>query len=141
MIIHLYFADHGMAKNAIQALHHQEKTMSPRNKPLSIILIGLFTWLPLNGAALALDIDKAHVTAIQNCVNWHGETRDYCTCVQDKLRADLPGGSYLAMMQYAEAYEQNRRADLAAMQVDAELSKALEPVDAVVAAAENACRG
>lgn len=87
-----------------------------------------------------IDLEKAHSTAIQNCVNWNGESTDYCTCVQEKMRADLPDESYSAMLQYAQAYEESRRADLASMQVDTKLSKALEPVDAVVIAAEQACR-
>jgi len=44
-------------------------------------------------------------------------------------------------MKATEAYQQKRRADLAAMQVDMELSKALEPVDDVVTAAQDSCKG
>lgn len=107
----------------------------------SITALAACTWFIMDPGATALDMEKAHVTAIQNCVNWNGsEAAEYCTCVQDKVRADLPGDSYMAMMQFAEAYRENRRADMAAMQVDAEMSKALEPVDAVVSAAEATCK-
>jgi|GEM_PF-3707226 len=95
--------------------------------------------LPFSSASVALDIEKAHTTAIQNCVNWNGETKQYCTCVQDRVRTNLSGDSYVAMMEFAQAYEENRRADMAAMQVDTKLSKALEPVDAVVNEAKQAC--
>ncbi|MGI9493762.1 MAG: hypothetical protein ACR2QF_15305 [Geminicoccaceae bacterium] len=94
----------------------------------------------LVSTASAIDLEKAHHTAIQNCVNWNGLSNEYCKCVQEKIRADLPNESYSAMLQFAQAYEENRRADLAAMQVDAKLSTALEPVDAVVSAAESACK-
>ncbi|MEZ5931076.1 MAG: hypothetical protein R3F54_03850 [Alphaproteobacteria bacterium] len=115
--------------------------MSTRLK-LALLAIGALAVLsPVGDGANALDLEKAHATAIQNCMNWNGESRDYCTCVQDKVRAGLPGESYMAMMEFAQAYEENRRADLAAMQVDAKLSKALEPVDAVVTGAKEACQG
>jgi hypothetical protein len=110
-------------------------------KVLSIALGVLLPSLAIGNASLALDIEKAHSTAIQNCVNWNGLPQEYCACVQDRVRAGLSSDSYMAMMQYAQAYEENRRADLAAMQVDAELSRALEPVDAVVAEAKQACKG
>lgn len=97
--------------------------------------------LSFGSVAVELDIEKAHSSAIQNCINWNGESQEYCSCVQDKVRADLSGDSYMAMMQYAQAYEEARRADLAAMQVNAELSKALEPVNAVVNDAQEACKG
>ena len=96
--------------------------------------------VPLSGGAMAVDMEKAHSTAIQNCVNWNGLSEEYCTCVQDKVRADLSSDSYTAMMEYAQAYQENRRADMAAMQVNAEMSKALEPVDAVVDEAKQACK-
>lgn len=96
--------------------------------------------LPLGSGPMALDVEKAHSTAIRNCVNWNGDTQEYCTCVQDKVRAGLSSDSYMAMMQFAQAYQENRRADLAAMQVDTKLSKALEPVDAVVNDAQQACK-
>lgn len=109
---------------------------------LSPVVFGAFlASQPFSNEALALDIEKAHSTAIQNCVNWNGLSQEYCACVQEKVRADLPSDSYMAMMQYAQAYEEKRRADLAAMQVDVKLSKALEPVDAVVAEAKQACKG
>lgn len=92
------------------------------------------------GGVMALDIDKAHESAIKNCVNWNGESVDYCSCVQNKVRTDLPEESYEAMLEFAQAYQEDRRADLAAMQVDAELSRALEPVNDAIAAAEQACR-
>ncbi|MEM9442110.1 MAG: hypothetical protein AAGA73_16845 [Pseudomonadota bacterium] len=106
-----------------------------------IVLGALLASQPFSDEALALDIEKAHSTAIQNCVNWNGLSQEYCACVQDRVRAGLPSDSYMAMMQYAQAYEEQRRADLAAMQVDAKLSKALEPVDAVVSEAKQACKG
>ena len=113
-----------------------------RYSKLSPITLGvLLTALSFSNETQALDMEKAHSTAIQNCVNWNGLPQEYCTCVQDKVRADLPSESYMAMMEYAQAYEENRRADLAAMQVNAELSRALEPVDAVVAEAKQACKG
>ncbi len=96
--------------------------------------------LSLSSASMALDIEKAHSSAVQNCVNWNGESKEYCSCVQDRVRAELSSDSYMAMMQFAQAYEENRRADLAAMQVDTKLSEALEPVDAVLNEAEQACR-
>ncbi len=114
--------------------------MSRYLKVASVALVGLATCLPLGDGPAALDMNEAHETAIRNCVNWNGETQEYCSCVQDKVRADLTSDSYMAMMQYAQAYQENRRADLAAMQVDAGLSKALEPVDAVVTAAQRACK-
>ena len=113
----------------------------PRN--LRSIFVGfgaLAACLSLSSGPMALDIEKAHSTAIQNCVNWNGESTEYCTCVQDRVRADLPDDSYMAMMQFAQAYEEDRRADLAAMQVDTKLSKALEPVDTVVNEAQQACK-
>lgn len=91
------------------------------------------------GSASAVDLEKAHETAIRNCVNWNGLSNEYCSCVQGKVRAGLSNDSYSAMLEYAQAYEDNRRADLALMQVDTKLSTALEPVDAAVAAAEKAC--
>ena len=94
----------------------------------------------LVNTASAIDLEKAHQTAIQNCVNWNGHSNEYCTCVQEKIRADLPSDSYSAMLQFAQAYEENRRADMAAMQVDTKISTALEPVDAAVSAAESACK-
>jgi len=106
-----------------------------------VAVIGLYAYLPLPSDAATVDVEKAHATAIRNCVNWNGKTLVYCTCVQDKVRADLSNESYLAMMKFAEAYQQKRRADLAAMQVDMELSKALEPVDDVVTAAQDSCKG
>lgn len=110
-------------------------------KSVPIALCAFAAYLPFSSSVAALDIEKAHSTAIQNCVNWNGESQEYCGCVQDKVRAGLSGDSYVAMMQFAQAYEENRRADLAAMQVDTKLSKALEPVDAVVAEAQEACKG
>lgn len=108
---------------------------------LAPTVFGVFAmFLSFGNPSMALDIEKAHSSAVQNCVNWNGETQEYCSCVQDKVRAGLSNDSYMAMMQYAEAYEENRRADLAAMQVDTKLSKALEPVDAVVNEAQQACR-
>ncbi len=115
--------------------------MQPFLKLSSIAFSVLLPLFSLGNGALALDIEKAHSTAINNCVNWNGLPQEYCTCVQDKVRAGLPSDSYTAMMQYAQAYEENRRADLAAMQVNAKLSRALEPVDAVVAEAKQACKG
>lgn len=106
----------------------------------SIAFVSSAALVAASGGSMALDIEKAHTTAIQNCVNWNGESPEYCTCVQDKVRADLPNDSYTAMMEFAQAYEENRRADMAAMQVDAKLSKALEPVDAIVTAAQQACK-
>ena len=94
----------------------------------------------IGSGAVALDLEKAHSTAIQNCVNWNGLSQEYCSCVQDRVRADLPNESYIAMMEYAQAYQENRRADMAAMQVNADMSKALEPVDAVVEEAKQACK-
>lgn len=64
---------------------------------------------------MAIDLDKAHQTAIKNCINWNGLFSEYCTCVQDRVHASLSDDSYNAMMQLAEAYQENRRADLAAM--------------------------
>jgi hypothetical protein len=109
-------------------------------KNASYALVFALTVPALVSTASAIDLEKAHQTAIQNCVNWNGLSNEYCTCVQDKIRADLPDESYSAMLQYAQAYEENRRADLAAMQVDAKLSTALEPVDAAVSDAESACK-
>ncbi|MGI9452623.1 MAG: hypothetical protein ACR2QH_18565 [Geminicoccaceae bacterium] len=107
----------------------------------ALIVLGTFAaCLPFACASMALDMEKAHSTAIRNCVNWNGETQEYCACVQDRVRTGLSGDSYMAMMQYAQAYQENRRADLAAMQVDTKLSKALEPVDAVVTEAQQACK-
>ncbi len=114
--------------------------MSVLSKLAPTALGALAISLSLGSASMALDIEKAHSSAVQNCVNWNGETKEYCSCVQDKVRAGLSSDSYMAMMQYAQAYEENRRADLAAMQVNTKLSKALEPVDAVVTEAEQACR-
>ncbi|MEM9626799.1 MAG: hypothetical protein AAGA21_11255 [Pseudomonadota bacterium] len=94
----------------------------------------------VGGGAIALDLEKAHSTAIQNCVNWNGLSQEYCSCVQDRVRAGLPSESYVAMMEYAQAYQENRRSDMAAMQVNADMSKALEPVDAVVEEAKQACK-
>lgn len=102
--------------------------------------VALAVSMPLGGV-LALDMEKAHSTAIQNCINWNGLSQDYCACVQDRVRASLSGDSYMAMMEFAQAYQENRRADLAAMQVNADMSKALEPVDAVVTEAKQACKG
>ena len=96
---------------------------------------------PVTGGMAAVDIDKAHSTAIQNCINWNGDSKEYCTCVQDRVRTNLSSESYVAMMEFAQAYQENRRADMAAMQVNAEMSKALEPVDAVVTEARQACKG
>lgn len=110
-------------------------------KTASITLIAAAAALSLAGNALAIDLDKAHQTAIKNCMNWKGLSNEHCTCVQDKVRTGLSDDSYSAMLQYAQAFEENRRADLAAMQVNASLSKALEPVDAALAAAEQACKG
>ncbi len=90
--------------------------------------------------AQALDLEKAHQTAIQNCVNWNGASNEYCSCVQERVRAGLSDDSYSAMLEFAQAYDENRRADLAAMQVDTRLAEALKPVDSAVAAAENACK-
>ncbi len=104
-------------------------------------LIVAMASLAIAGSASAIDLEKAHETAIRNCVNWNGLSTEYCSCVQDKVRAGLPSDSYTAMLMYAQAYEENRRADLAAMQVDTKLSTALEPVDAAVTAAESACKG
>jgi hypothetical protein len=115
--------------------------MKPFLKLSSIALAALLPSLSISSGSLALDMEKAHSTAIQNCVNWNGLSQEYCSCVQDRVRASLPSDSYTAMMQYAQAYEENRRAELAAMQVDADLSRALEPVDAVVAEAKQACKG
>ena len=114
--------------------------MSVLSKFAPTALGGLAVYLSLGSASMALDIEKAHSSAVQNCVNWNGETQEYCSCVQDKVRAGLSSDSYIAMMQFAQAYEENRRADLAAMQVDTKLSEALEPVDAVVTEAQQACR-
>ena len=105
-----------------------------------MILGGMLASVSAISESLALDIEKAHETAIQNCVNWNGETQEFCACVQDRVRTDLSSDSYMAMMQYAEAYQENRRADLAAMQVDVSLSKALESVDGVMTAAQKACK-
>lgn len=114
----------------------------PRSlKSVAIAFGALAACLSLSSSLAALDIEKAHSAAIQNCVNWNGESSEYCTCVQDKVRASLPSDSYMAMMQFAQAYEEDRRADLAAMQVDTKLSTALEPVDAVVNEAQLACKG
>lgn len=108
---------------------------------LAPVAVGAITaFFSFGIGAQTLDVEKAHSTAIQNCVNWNGETKEYCACVQDKVRADLSSDSYMAMMQFAQAYEENRRADLAAMQVDTKLSKALEPVDSVVAQAQQSCK-
>lgn len=96
--------------------------------------------LAASGGVMALDVEKAHQSAIKNCVNWNGESVDYCSCVQNKIRTDLPKESYEAMLEFAQAYQEDRRADLAAMQVDTRLSKALEPVNDATAAAEQACR-
>ena len=115
--------------------------MQPFLKLSSMALGALLSTLSFGTAALALDLERAHSTAIKNCVNWNGLSQEYCSCVQDRIRAGLPNDSYVAMMQYAQAYEEKRRADLAAMQVDAKLSRALEPVDAVVAEAKQACKG
>jgi hypothetical protein len=95
--------------------------------------------------AAALDLDQAHQAAIDNCVSWQQDTgskisRDYCTCVQDRVRSTLPDDSYSAMLEFASAYKENRRRDLARMQVDEELALALEPVDSAVTDAEAACR-
>jgi len=109
-------------------------------KNASIALAFVLITPSLANTASAIDLEKAHQTAIQNCVNWNGLSNEYCTCVQEKVRADLPGDSYSAMLQYAQAYEENRRADLAAMQVNTKLSTALEPVEAVVSAAESSCK-
>ena len=114
--------------------------MKTLQKNASTALITVVASLAFTGSALAIDMDKAHQTAIQNCINWKGESNEYCTCVQEKVRSDLSNDSYSAMLQYAQAYEEKRRADLAAMQVDADLSRALEPVDAAVSAAEQACK-
>ncbi|MEM7043728.1 MAG: hypothetical protein AAF543_13035 [Pseudomonadota bacterium] len=97
--------------------------------------------IAISNSAVALDMEKAHSTAIQNCINWNGHSQEYCSCVQDRVRAGLPSESYVAMMEYAQAYQENRRADMAAMQVNADMSKALEPVDAVVNEAQQACKG
>lgn len=104
---------------------------------ISLLAVGL----SISGGSIALDMEKAHSAAIKNCVNWNGFSTEYCTCVQDKVRSDLSSDSYMAMMEFAQAYEENRRADMAAMQVDTKLSKALEPVDAVVNEAKQACKG
>ncbi|MGI9510506.1 MAG: hypothetical protein ACR2QJ_14295 [Geminicoccaceae bacterium] len=114
--------------------------MSSHLKTVSIACGALAACLSLSGGLAALDMEKAHSAAIQNCVSWNGESNEYCTCVQDRVRAGLPGDSYMAMMEFAQAYEEDRRADLAAMQVNIKLSKALEPVDAVVNEAQQACR-
>lgn len=114
--------------------------MSVLSKLAPTALGGLVVSLSLSSASMALDIEKAHSSAVQNCINWNGETQEYCSCVQDKVRAGLSSDSYMAIMQFAQAYEENRRADLAAMQVDTKLSKALEPVDAVVTEAQQACK-
>jgi hypothetical protein len=106
----------------------------------AIVLGGALVSVPPISGSLALDIEKAHETAIQNCVNWNGETQEFCACVQNRVRADLSSDSYMAMMKYAEAYQENRRADLAAMQVDVSLSKALESVDGVMTTAQKACK-
>ena len=111
---------------------------STKLAPIAVVTIAAF--FSLGVGAQTLDVEKAHSAAIQNCVNWNGETKEYCACVQDKVRADLSSDSYMAMMQFAQAYEENRRADLAAMQVDTKLSKALEPVDAVVSQAQQTCK-
>ena len=109
---------------------------------LAPVAIGVaLACLSFGSVAMELDIEKAHSTAIQNCISWNGETQEYCSCVQERVRAGLPGDSYMAMMQYAQAYEEDRRADLAAMQVNTKLSKALEPVNAVVNEAQQACKG
>ena len=107
--------------------------------PIAFGVALVFT--PLASGMAAVDIDKAHTTAIQNCVNWNGESKEYCTCVQERVRSNLSSDSYTAMMEFAQAYQENRRADMAAMQVNAEMSKALEPVDAVVNEAKQACKG
>lgn len=106
----------------------------------STLFIAATAAITLSGSASAIDLEKAHETAIQNCVNWNGLSNDYCTCVQERVRAGLSDDSYSAMLQFAQAYEEGRRADLAAMQVDIKLSTALEPVDGAVAAAQNACK-
>ncbi|MDH3664019.1 MAG: hypothetical protein OEU92_29070 [Alphaproteobacteria bacterium] len=115
--------------------------MSAISKLAPIAFGAVAACLSFGSVAMELDIEKAHSTAIQNCINWNGDSREYCSCVQDRIRAGLSGDSYAAMMQYAQAYEESRRADLAAMQVNAELSRALEPVDAVVNEAQQACKG
>ena len=117
-----------------------EELMSRSLKSVSVAFGAFAACLSFSSGLSALDIEKAHSAAIQNCVNWNGLSSEYCTCVQDKVRASLPGDSYMAMMQFAQAYEEDRRADLAAMQVDTKLSKALEPVDAVVNDAQLACK-
>ena len=106
----------------------------------STLLVAAATAITLSGGASAIDLEKARDTAIKNCVNWNGLSNEYCTCVQEQVRAGLSEDSYSAMLQFAEAYEQGRRADLAAMQVDTKLSTALEPVDGAVAAAESSCK-
>ncbi len=115
--------------------------MSGFLKLAPVVFAAAMAFSPLTGAMAAVDIEKAHTTAIQNCVNWNGLSKEYCTCVQDHVRTNLSGDSYVAMMEFAQAYEENRRADMAAMQVNAEMSKALEPVDAVVDEAKQACKG
>ncbi|MGI9506721.1 MAG: hypothetical protein ACR2RE_27080 [Geminicoccaceae bacterium] len=109
-------------------------------KNASLALLSASTLIAASNSGMAIDMDKAHQTAIQNCVNWNGLSSEYCACVQDKVRSDLTNESYSAMLEFAQAYDENRRADLAAMQVNTELSKALEPVDAVIDAAESACK-
>lgn len=111
------------------------------SKSTAATLGALTMSLGLSTGVAAFDMEKAHATAIKNCVNWNGLSEKYCTCVQDRVRAGLPNDSYLAVMQFAQAYEENRRADMAAMQVDVKVSKALEPVDAVVNEAKQACKG
>ena len=113
--------------------------MSTFSKLTSIAFSALAASISLSSSSMALDVEKAHATAIQNCVNWNGESEEYCTCIQDRVRAGLSSDSYLAMMEFAQAYQEDRRADLAAMQVDAKMSKALEPVDAVINEAQQAC--
>lgn len=109
-------------------------------KLASLAVLSTTALIAASSGVSALDLEKAHSTAIQNCVNWNGESTEYCTCVQDTVRGDLPNESYSAMLEFAQAYEEDRRADLAAMQVDAKLSRALEPVIAVVVEAEEACK-
>ncbi len=115
--------------------------MTTMLKKASSALVTASAFLAIASSASAIDLQKAHETAIRNCVNWNGLSSEYCSCVQDRVRAGLSNDSYTAMLMFAQAYEENRRADLAAMQVDTKLSTALEPVDDAVNAAENACKG
>lgn len=128
-----------VVSNDTKAYLGENKMMIMLKNKRNALLIAAAT-LAIAGSASALDLEKAHQTAIKNCVNWNGESNEYCTCVQEKIRADLSNDSYSAMLEYAQAYEDGRRADLAAMQVNTKLSTALEPVDGAIAAAEGACK-